>query len=273
MLAVAGGILLALLILVLLPAIFELIPILLGAGILLFVAVLIITGAIPLEIVILGFGLLFALGVFGSFKGNHSMSDKSSISYAAGRKLAASKSMVSQQKIPRSKKIEFQRKIRLLTPALTNRSALKKIKDLKEIDDQQVEYEKLAMQTASAALDTFTVYLVDHLSKQFQVYIESDLLRLVTNRHEDMPETATFKCDISIQLGDEASEIASVCTLVRAISEKRSIRTISLFLSKSDLRNLHGISIKKAVRNINKLIISELKKNPQLIDKIKKTET
>ena len=268
MLAVAGGILLALLILVLLPAIFELIPILLGAGILLFVAMLIITGAIPLEIVILGFGLLCALGVFGSFKGNHSMSDKRSISYAAGRKLAASKSMVSQPKTPRSQKIEFQRKIRLLTPALTNRSALKKIKDLKEIDDQQVEYEKLAMQTASAALDTFTVYLVDHLSKQFQVYIESDLLRLVANRHEDMPATATFKCDISIQLGDEASEIASVCTLVRAISKKRSKRTISLFLSKSDLRHLHGISVKKAVRNINKLIISELKKNPQLIDKI-----
>lgn len=278
MIAVAGGILLAILFIFLLPLILELIPILLGAALILIAVILVFTGVIPLEIVLVGMGLLFAGRMFDAFENSRRTSSKTSSSYS----LSASKSnnnlnskntkFALQSAAPRSKKIEFQKKIRFFRPAFTNHSALQKLKELKELDDQQLQYGKLALQNGSTSLDNFSIYLSDHFSKQFQVYVDNDLLRLVVNRSENSPNNATFRCDISIYLDDQVNEIASVRILVRAISNKKSIRTISLFLSKPEKTDLHGISINRVVRRINKSIVSELKKKPHLIDKIEMTK-
>lgn len=278
MLVIAGGILLAILFIVLLPAILELVPILLRAGFILIFLVLILTETIPFDIVLVGLGLLFAFTIFNMFVDSPSVSHKSGSRYThAAYKLGRSLNFKStkfalQSATPRSRKIEFQKKIRLLYPAFKNHSALKKLKKIKEIDDQQLHYGKLALQNASNTLDEFSIHLSNHLSKQFQVYIDNGLLRLVVNKSENSPSNATFRCDVLIYFDDEANELAAVSASVRATSNKKSIRTISLFLFKPEKTDLHGVSINKVVRRINKSIMSELRKKPHLIDKVQMTK-
>lgn len=270
MLAVAGGILLAILVLFFLPDILAIIAMLMVIAVGIIVLVGFFSGAIPIDIVFYGIGLWIVISIFKFLggKGNPSnVNEHKSYMYSAGKKISGHKSAPSWE-LPFSQKLKFKKALRSLYPNFTHRSALKKIKDLKDIDDRQSQYCNQALQNASDSLDHNALELIGDISEYFQQYINSDLLEIRGNRTGESSSTSTFRYEIQIYFDGRDNEIARIVILERAVSLKKSIKTLSLFLPQSGKNEMYNLRFTKIIKELNKEIINQIKKKPQIIDRL-----
>ena len=270
MLAVAGGIILAILVLFFLPEIIAITGglLLIAVGILVLYAFF--TGVLPLEIVLYGIGIWIAISIFIRIGRIGNPSDGNvhkSYMYSAGKKVAGYKASPSCE-VPVSQKLKFKKAVRSLYPNFTHRSALQKIKDLKDIDDLQSQYRTQALQNASDSLDNNSLELIGDLSGYFQQYINADLLEIRGNRIEEKASNSTFRYEIQISFDSRQNVIARVIILERAISPVKSIKTLSIVLPQSEKNEVQNVRFTKITKILNKEIINQIQKKPHLIDRL-----
>ena len=274
MLAIAGAIILVICLIPILHIIVGLFWMILGLGVWLIVVALAIVaialfanGTLPLEILIYGVGF-FLVFQFIRFLGMKSTKNNYSDKGHANPKNAINKNS-DYDFVPKSIKIETREAIRKLIPALTTDAKILKIKALNKLERQQFEYRKKSIKSANHDLDNLTLEIIKSFEEKFKMYIDSGLISLEVSECTELLEKISLGNYIFLFFDGNIKKVASINIKVRPLSKVRVERKVSLELLGSQNEFYLRISNKKLLRKINKVIIQELKKKPDLAERIK----